>query len=156
MTLLEVLVAGTIATILLGVVITVADQLRHHDRRIREDGGQADQLVNLARSIRTDMRNASNVSQPEKRVLAIAAENQHEIRYELAGGSCRRVEKTESGPPARVDTFAIGPAASWKLESATPGRRPAYTIRLDMSEKDNVAVRFVPFFLYAPAGNDAS
>jgi type II secretory pathway pseudopilin PulG len=153
-TLVELLAVTMLVAILLSIVVTLAVRLRQWDRQVRDHSQHANQMADLAEAIRTDMRRATTVALPEKNIIAIAGPDSRETRYELQRGGCRRVLKTPGETSARTESFAIGPADSWKLESAAPGRRPAYTITLERSEIDNATSRSAPFFVYASLGGD--
>jgi type II secretory pathway pseudopilin PulG len=153
-TLVELLVVTTLVSILMAVVGTLAIHLRQWDRHVRDHSQHSSQLTNLAETIRADIRQATGVTQPEKKVVAIAGSDSREVRYELQPGGCRRIVKAPGDKSPRIETFAIGPADSWKLETATPGRRPAYTISLERSDLDKAASQPAPFFVYAALGSD--
>jgi type II secretory pathway pseudopilin PulG len=153
-TLVELLAVTTLVAILLSIVVTLAVRLRQWDRQVRNHSQHADQLADLAEAIRVDVRRATSVTLPEKNVIAIAGPDSREARYELQRGGCRRTIKTPGESSARTESFAIGPAVAWKLESAAPGRWPAYTITLEHSDIDNATSRSAPFFVYASLGGD--
>ena len=153
-TLVELLAVTTLVAILLSIVVTLAVRLRQWDRQVRDHSQHANQLADLAESIRTDVRRATSVTLPEKNIIAIEGPDSREARYELQRGGCRRVSKTPGETSARTESFAIGPADSWKLDSAAPGRRPAYTITLERSDTDNATSRSAPFFVYASLGGE--
>jgi type II secretory pathway pseudopilin PulG len=153
-TLVELLAVTTLVAILLSIVVTLAVRLRQWDRQVRNHSQHGNQLADLAEAIRADVRRATNVTLPEKNIIAIAGPDSREARYELQRGSCRRTIKTPGESSARTESFAIGPADSWKLESAAPGRRQAYSITLERSDIDNASSRSTPFFVYASLGGD--
>src|SRR5215213_9564264 len=127
-TLVELVVVMTLVSIVLLIVGSLAVHLRQWDHRVRDHSQHTSQLAILAETIRADIRRAASVTLPAEKVVAIAGSDKSETRYELQLGICRRVVKTPSGTLPTIETFAIGPADSWKLENAAPGRRPAYTI----------------------------
>jgi type II secretory pathway pseudopilin PulG len=153
-TLVEVMAVAALMSILFGVVASLAVSLRHWDRQVREHSVRANQLSSLAETIRTDIRRATRVSQIDKKVVAVTGPDKREIRYELQPDGCRRVVKTPGDSSQKVDTFAIGPAEAWKLETATTGRRPAYTITLERSDT-NKSSNSAPFYVYAAIGSES-
>jgi type II secretory pathway pseudopilin PulG len=153
-TLVELLVVTTLVSILMAVVGTLAVHLRQWDRHVRDHSRHGIQLTNLAETIRADIRRATGVTRPEKKIMAIAGTDGGEIRYELQPDRCRRTIKSPGEKSASTETFAIGPADSWKLVTATPGRRPAYTVSLERSDSDQATSQPVPFFVYAALGSD--
>ena len=150
-TLVELLIVTTLVSILMAVVGTLAVHLRQWDRHVRDHSQHDTQLTNLAETIRADIRLATSITQPEKKILAITGPDGRQIRYELQPDGCRRTLKF---PGDSTELFAIGPANSWKLETATPGRRPAYTVSLERSDSDQATSQPVPFFVYAAVGGD--
>ena len=154
MSLVEVLVVATLVSILFTVIVTLAVHLRQWDRQVRGHSLHANQLADLAETLRADLRRATSVSQPDKKTVAIVGPDNREIRYELQPGGCRRVAKTPGDKSPRIETFAIGPADSWKLGTASPGRRPAYSITLERSETDKATSHTAPLFLYATLGSE--
>jgi len=153
--LVELMAVAALVSILFGIVAALAINLRHWDRRVREHSVRANQLASLAETVRTDLRRASSVSQIDKKVVAINGPGKREIRYELQLDGCRRVMKSPGEASQKVDTFAIGPAESWKLETATTGRRPAYTITLERSDTNKTS-RPAPFYVYAALGSEST
>jgi type II secretory pathway pseudopilin PulG len=154
MSLVEVLVVATLVSILFTVIVTLAVHLRQWDRQVRGHSLHTNQLANLAETVRADVRRATSVSQPDKNTVAIVGADNRDIRYEIQPGGCRRVAKAPDDKSPRIETFAIGPADSWKLETAAPGRRPAYSITLERSETDKATSHTAPFFVYAALGSE--
>lgn len=153
-TLIELLVVITLVSLLLSIVGTLAIRLRHWDRQMRDRSRYSDQLVKLSESMRTDIRRATSVTQPDKKTIAVTSSDHREIRYELAADGCRRLVKSSDKPGPAAETFAIGAAQSWKLDAAAEGRRPAYTIRLEHTDSNPADSTPAPFFVYAALGAD--
>ena len=70
----------------MSVVGTLAVHLRQWDRHVRDHSQHGNQLTNLAETIRADIRRATSVTLPEKKIVAIAGPDSREIRYELQPG----------------------------------------------------------------------
>jgi type II secretory pathway pseudopilin PulG len=153
-TLVELLVVVTLVTILLSIVGSLAVHLRQWDRQVRDHSQHGNQLANLAETLRGDVRRATSVTLPEKNTVAIAGPASSEILYELQPEACRRTVKIPGETSPKIETFAIGPADSWKLETAAPGRHPAYTLSLERSDFGKADFQSVPFFVYAALGSD--
>jgi type II secretory pathway pseudopilin PulG len=153
-TLIEMMVVVTLVSILLSVIGTLAIRLRQLDRQVRDRIQHGNQLALLAATIRGDVRQATSVTLPAKNIVAISGSDNRDIRYELQSAVCRRIVKSPGETSPKLDTFTIGPAESWKLETAAPGRRPAYTITLEPSDSGKVTFRSAPFFVYAALGID--
>jgi type II secretory pathway pseudopilin PulG len=153
-TLVEMLVVVTLLTILLGIVGSLAVHLRQWDRQVRDHSLHGNQLANLAETLRADVRRATGVTLPEKNIVAIVGPEGREIRYELQPDACRRTVKIPGEPTAKTETFAIGPADSWKLEMAAPSRYPAYTLSLERSDFGKATSQSAPFVVYAALGSD--
>lgn len=154
MTLVELLVVTTLVSILMAVVGTLAVHLRQWDRHVRDHSQHGTQLTNVAEMIRADIRRATGVTRPEKKILAITAADGREIRYELQPDGCRRTIKSPGDKAVSTEIFAIGLANAWIVEPATPGRRPAYMVSLDRSDTDQATSQPVPFFVYAAIGSE--
>lgn len=153
-TLVELLVVTTLVSILMAVVGTLAVHLRQWDRHVRDHSRQSSQLTDLAEAIRADIRRATNVTRPEKKIIAITGTDSRVVRYDLLPDGCRRTIKSPGEKSPGTETFAIGSVDSWKLEPAMPGRRPAYTISLERSDLDKTTSQPVPFLVYAAIGSD--
>jgi prepilin-type N-terminal cleavage/methylation domain-containing protein len=154
MTLVELLVVVGLVSIVFSIVVLLAVRLRQWDHHVRDHSLHANQMATLADTIRADLRHATSVTLPEKKTVAIASSDRREIRYELQAGGCRRVVKTPGEASPKIETYAIGPAESWKLDTASPGRRPAYTITLGRGDPDKLTTQSAPFFVYAALGSD--
>ena len=61
-----------LVSILLSVVGTLAVHLRQWDRQVRDHSQHGNQLADLAETIRADVRRATSVTLPEKKIVAIA------------------------------------------------------------------------------------
>jgi type II secretory pathway pseudopilin PulG len=153
-TLVELLVVVTLVTMLLAIVGSLAVHLRQWDRQVRDHTQHGNQLSNLAEALRTDVRRATSVTLPKKNTVAIAGPENREIRYELQPEACRRTVQIPGDPSPRIETFAIGSADSWKLETATSGRYPAYTLSLERSDSGKTDSQSAPFFVYAALGSE--
>jgi type II secretory pathway pseudopilin PulG len=153
-TLVELLAVVALVSILLTVVGTLAVHLRQWDRQVRDHRQHTSQLAVLAEKMRADVRRSTNITLPAKNTVAIDGPESREISYELEFGLCRRMVKTRGEQSPKIETFAIGPVDGWKLETAAPGRRPAYTISLERSDSDKATSRQAAFFVYAALGSD--
>src|SRR4051812_39199835 len=127
MTLLEVMIAVTLASILLVAATGLLVRLQQWDHRVRQSSVRVDQSVRLKEAIRSDVQRATNVAVPSKNVLMVSGAEKHETRYTLDGDLCRR-EVIVVGATSMVETFTIGPCNGWKVDAGAPGRRPAYAI----------------------------
>jgi type II secretory pathway pseudopilin PulG len=153
-TLVELLVVVGLMSIMFSIVVLLAVRLRQWDHQVRDYSLHGNQMATLAEAIRADVRRAKSVTMPEKKTITVIGADSREIRYELQPGSCRRLVKTAGDASSRIETYTIGPADSWKLDTAAPGRRPAYTITLERAVPDNVTSQSAPFFVYAALGSD--
>jgi hypothetical protein len=91
----------------MAAVGTLAVHLRQWDRHVRDHRQHGSQLSNLAEALRADIRRATGVTQPEKNIVAIAAADGREIRYELQPDSCRRTVKSPGEKSPRIETFVV-------------------------------------------------
>src|SRR4051812_38179851 len=147
-TLVELLVVVAIVSIMFSIVVSLAVRLRQWDHHVRDHSQHANQMASLAEAIRADVRRAKSITLPEKKTVTVIGADSREIRYELQPGSCRRVVKTSGEASPRIETYAIGPADFWNLDTAAPGRRPAYTITLERADPDKTVAQSTPFFVY--------
>jgi prepilin-type N-terminal cleavage/methylation domain-containing protein len=154
MTLVEVMVVVSLSSVLLGVVITVAVGLQQWDSRFREHAVHGDQLARLAEAIRSDIRQATDVSLPGKDVLAIAAANGIKISYEIRPEGCQRMTKRFDAASQPGELFTIGPVSHWKVEREAGGRRPAVVISLEAPGADEFKTGPTQMLVYATLGAD--
>jgi type II secretory pathway pseudopilin PulG len=153
-TLVELLVVSALISIIFSIVVSLAVRLRQWDHQVRDHSQHANQMASLAESIRADVRRAKSVTLPEKKTVAIVGPDSGEIHYELQPDGCRRVVKSAGETSQKIETYAIGPADSWNLDTAAPGRKPAYTITLKRADPDKLPSQSAPFFVYAVLGSD--
>jgi hypothetical protein len=154
-TLIEILVVAALASIVMGVVVSVFVAILKQDRKVRRFAVEGERQFDLAESIRTDIRSASEVSLAAQTVLLIIAPNERETRYELTAGGCRRIVAKPGVDKPRVDFFAVGPAVAWSLKQGPSGRLPLYIASLHRrvaSDKNQSPA--MPFFVYAALGAD--
>jgi len=154
MLLVEVMVAVTLTSILLGVVISLMVALRQWDRRVRDHSVQTEQLAQLAETLRADIRQAVDVSLPVKETLIVVAPGSNPVRYELRPEGCRRSVEDPDGTSPKMDVFAIGPVEPWKLERVEGGRRPAIVLSLDKPHADRSVDGPPKLLVYASLGAD--
>jgi type II secretory pathway pseudopilin PulG len=154
MSLVEVMVSITLVAILLVTITMLAVRLRQWDRRVREHVLNGDQLANLAETMRADIRSAASVALQTKKIIVISGGVKPDIRYELQSDDCRRIVKMPGETSGNVETFAIGPGDSWKLEPGPPGRQPAYAITIIPIDSEKVLNRSIPLLVYAALGTD--
>jgi prepilin-type N-terminal cleavage/methylation domain-containing protein len=153
MTLVEIMVVVAISSVLLGVAISLVVGLQHWDRRFRDHALTGEHLARLSEAIRTDIRNASNVTLSVDTTLVVATHDR-EIRYELRPEGCLRVVKQLVGATERSELFTFGSAPSWELKRGTPGRRPIIIVSLQRpgaKETDSIVTLLM---VYAAMGAD--
>ena len=154
-TLIEIMVVAALASVVMGVVVTVVVALMQQDRQVRLFAVQSERQSDLAETIRTDIRAASDVSLAAQTVLVIVAPDERQTRYELTAGGCRRIVAEPGVEKPRVDFYAIGSAVAWSLKQGPSGRRPLYIASLHRSA---TAVKIpspeMPFLVYAALGAD--
>jgi hypothetical protein len=137
------------------VVISLLVSLRQWDRRLREGSARIEQALRLAQTMRTDIRQGTNVSLPAKDTLVITSNGNTETRYELAADGCRRTVGIADKAATTRDLFSIGNASIWSLENGPPGRRRMIIVSFDRSDAaDDRPARPVPLLVYAALGAD--
>jgi prepilin-type N-terminal cleavage/methylation domain-containing protein len=154
MTLIEVIVVVALTSILFGVAMSLLLGLRDWDRSMRRQSVQNEQLVRLGDALRTDIRQAADVSLQSDEAVVIRDYNQKQIRYELTPEGCRRIVTTPGDAQPLTDLFAVGPAMSWTLEPGAPGKRPLFAVTLHRASLDNEK-RTAPLLVHAIVGADA-
>jgi len=154
MTLIEVIVVVALTSILFGVAMSLLLGLRDWDRSMRRQSVQNKQLVRLGEALRTDIRQAADVSLPSDDAIVIRNSNQKQIRYEWTPDGCRRTVTTPGDAQALIELFAVGPAMSWKLEPGAPGKRLLFAATLHSTSPDNEK-RAAPLLVHAIVGADA-
>jgi prepilin-type N-terminal cleavage/methylation domain-containing protein len=152
MTLVEVMVAVTVMSIMLGVAISFLIGLKHWDRKVHQFGLRNEQLTRLAESIRTDIRHATDVSLPSGNALVILLPGNKETRYELTPEGCRRLGMPGDARPL-TDLFSVGPATSWTVERDAPGNRSMFVVTLNHTQTDS-ETQLAPLLVYAALGAD--
>src|SRR4051812_18207167 len=154
MSLIEVMVVMTVASIVLSAATGLIVQLRRWDNRVRENVLVGDEASRLAEIIRDDIRNATNVTKTSPTVLTILGRNSEETRYTLQSDLCRREVKKPGTQAANMDTFTIGPSAAWQVEPAAAGRGPAFAISLERPSPEQTTTRTAPLYIYAVQSNE--
>src|SRR5690349_8911620 len=108
MTLVEVMVAVALTTILLSVVASLTVGLQQWDRRFRTTNVRLDNQARLAEVLRSDIRNADDLSQPEKETFVLTSHNQRQIRYKFRPDGCERVVTAATNATESNEMFTIG------------------------------------------------
>jgi hypothetical protein len=155
MTLVEVMVAVALSSILLGVVISVTVSLQRWDSRFRSDRVRSDNLSELAEVLRSDIRGASAASVTEKDRIVLTFPDRREIRYELLPDGCLR-NVTQSGNATDGKTsFMMGKDGSWQVERVESGRWPVIVVSLEGPAADDRSIHLPVLYVYASVGADA-
>lgn len=154
MSLIEVMVVVALTSILCGVAMSLLIELRDWDRNMSRQSIQNEQLLRLSEVMRTDIRQAAEVSLSSEEAIVIRSPNEKQIRYELTPEGCRRIETTSGDSKSLSDLFAVGRATSWTLEPGAPGNRPLFAVTLYRTSPDNEK-RTAPLLVHAAVGADA-
>jgi hypothetical protein len=155
MVLIEMIVVAALAAMVMGVVISLTVALKKRDQAIRAFGVQCTRQSELAELLRTDIRQASDVSLPAETMLVITGVDGRGSRYELTATGCRRTVTTPGEGQPGLDWFAVGPATSWTLEEGSPGQRPLFMVTLNYADsKSAKGSRQLPMLVYAALGAD--
>jgi hypothetical protein len=151
-TLAEVMVAVTVATVVMGIAMSLLMGLQKWDRNLREHSLRNQHLVRLAETIRGDIRQASEAMSPTTRLLTIRLADGHQASYQLSPDGCRRSSQL-AGDTEHTDLFAIGPSEAWSLEQRVGGRRPMYAVTINRTNADNTQGP-APLIVHAALGAD--
>jgi hypothetical protein len=155
MMLLEVMVVAALTTVVMGVVISFMIALRQRDQSIRSFAVQCERQSELAEVLRTDIRQAADVTLPAETLLVVTAAGGGETRYELTATGCRRTVARPGRQQPGIDWFAVGPATSWTIDEGPPGSRPLLVVILKYTDsKSHTGARQLPMLVYAALGAD--
>lgn len=156
MTLVEVMVAVAVTSVLLSVVVALIAGLQQWDRRFRELNLHRDQLAQLIEIIRTDIRNAKDVVVSNPQVLEVEDASSGMIRFELTPKGCLRTKLTDRKTSSSRELFSIGGNLAWQLDRNNSGLRPlvAIAIQVPSNSGSNGDARKVLGEVYAVIGAD--
>jgi prepilin-type N-terminal cleavage/methylation domain-containing protein len=155
MTLIEVMVVATLTSILLGVMTSLAISLQQWDRRFRTTGLRFENQARLAEVLRSDVRNADNVSVPEKGAFILTSHDHYQKRYKLRPDGCERVVANAKNATESHEEFTIGMNGSWQVETDSSGRQPAVVVSFDESPTTGSKGIWSPnMYVYATLGAD--
>jgi type II secretory pathway pseudopilin PulG len=155
MTLIEVMVVGTLLTIVAGVAVTLLAAVFRLDQRVRDHGVRTEQALRLAESIRGDIRQGTNVSLPTADSLVVETADGGRVSYGLQPDGCRRVAQNGEGATSETDLFAIGTAATWTLDRRATGRRPLVVVELHRdTPAGGAGPPGLPLIIYGALGAD--
>jgi prepilin-type N-terminal cleavage/methylation domain-containing protein len=155
MTLLEIMVAVAVTSLVAGVAISLLVGLRDWDSNLRRQSIHNEQMLRLSEALRSDIRQAVDVTLPSSDALVIRAENERLTRYELSPDGCRRIVTTPSEAKPVIDAFNVGPSTSWSLAQGAPGRHTLFAVTFHRSSPNNEE-RHDPLIVHAAAGADAA
>jgi hypothetical protein len=156
MVLVEVTVVLVLATLVLGVIISLLISLKQWDRNVHGHSIRLEQRMRLAESVRSDIRLAAEVSLPAENTLVIASADGRQTRYEADKDGCRRNAAAPAGAQPSVEYFAIGSADSWNVDRQESGKRPLIVATLDFTPPEKADLRPAPLIVYAGLGSDVT
>lgn len=154
--LVETLIAMTLASLILGVTLTLAQSLMLADRKLHDRPAALAQLARLADGIRADIRLATDVSRPDEKQLAIQITERERIIYELTANGCQRRRVPSDGDGNRPESFSIGGALSWHIERMPTARHPLVSVTLRPDADSDSRSAPPPFWILAALGADRS
>jgi hypothetical protein len=154
-TLVEVMTVVVLASVVFGVAISLLISLKQRDRTIQHAGVRTEQFLQLAESIRADIRLAADVSLPDQNTLLVTQTNDRQVRYEAGREGCRRTVDATDGGDLQSESFAIGATHAWTLQQDDSGRLRLISITLAFPKPDDAENSPVPLLIYATLGADA-
>ena len=154
MTLVEIMVAVTLTSVLLSVVISVTVGLQRWDSRFRNDQARRANLNQLADMIRSDVRRAAAAPVAEKDRLVLTLPDQREIRYELQPDCCWRSIAQPGNTTESKVPYMIGKYNSWRVERVPSGRWPAIEVSLEEPAARDKGIQLPTLYVYASLGAD--
>lgn len=153
--LIEVLVVVTLSTVVVGTAISLLIGMQQWDRRFRGRGVECERLLELAETLRADIRSAAAVTSPAAEELLIEFGDGSEARYSLDGRGCTRSVESVDAAGQRTELYAIGNTLKWNLDRDTSGRRPLIHVTVERSGETPRSPRRVPLLVYGALGADA-
>jgi type II secretory pathway pseudopilin PulG len=154
MSLIEIMVATALMSILLGVAASLAVSLQQWDRRFRTTAVRLDDQARLAEVVRSDVRSADHVSVPKKGTFILASHNQRQIRYNFRPDGCERTVASAKNATESHEEFTIGMNGSWQVETDATGRQPAVVVSFDDSPTTGKGIWSSNMYVYATLGAD--
>jgi type II secretory pathway pseudopilin PulG len=152
MSLVEVMVAVTLLTLIMGVVLSLFAGLRKRDRAFRQQSERARHALRLVDALRHDIRRGASVTQLAADSLLIAADGR-EIKYTLTPNGCERLS---AGRGAARELFSIGAHGAWAFDQGPPGNKPLAIVRIKHSQANPDHAEHFPFLVCAAIGADAA
>jgi type II secretory pathway pseudopilin PulG len=148
-TLVEVCVVMALSAVLLGMAVALLAGLLRWDYRFRDQGVRAEQLALLSETMRSDIRDATDVTLAAKETLVVTGADQRTTRYELTPAGCERTVKLGDDANLQRELFGIGTSVHWNLEAASGGATPTMFVMLERSDREN---NFTQLLLAASRG----
>jgi prepilin-type N-terminal cleavage/methylation domain-containing protein len=154
MTLVEIMVAVALTSVLLSVVISVSVGLQRWDSRFRSDRARRANLNQLAEMIRSDVRRAAAAPVAEQDRLVLTLPDQREIHYELQPDCCWRTIAQPGNTTESKVPYMIGKDNSWGVERVPSGRWPAIEVSLEGPAARDNGIQLPTLYVYASLGAD--
>ena len=150
----EITVAVSLSSIVLGLVVSLAIALQQMDRRMQHRGIEREQQLRLVESIRIDIRRAADVASPGDDMLVVRLANKGRSEYVIRNGEINRTVISDGGDVIRKESFGIRAAESWSTERDDSGGRPLITISLKRGAIKKAHQTGMPFMVVAVLGAD--
>jgi hypothetical protein len=130
MSIVEVLAASALATIVMGTILTFAHGLLQWDRTARVRMSRGPQLDRLADDLRAEIRRAAAVDRTGEAQLEIVSTDGRRATFDLTPQGCERADVAADGTTSRRELYAIGTGRAWQIEQSMDGVRPLVTVKL--------------------------
>jgi type II secretory pathway pseudopilin PulG len=154
-TLVELLLAMTLSSIIVGIALTLVAGVTRWDRRARQQASDGEQWSRLADELRTEIRRSADVTLPDRSQLVVSFDGGRRVTYRLTPTGCERRRDDPPSGGAHIEYFTIGGRFTWKLERRDSGRRPLVIVSLLLDE--GVGERAIPpLAVFAALGADSS
>jgi hypothetical protein len=144
----------TLASLLFGVVIALAQGIMRWDRTFNRPAAVVDQWARLAEDIRVDIRQATAVMRPSNKQLVIQLNAAETIRYDLSADGCMRTIAPRSASGRQTEFFSIDGAETWELDIVSTGRLPRIVATLTLAAGEIASAASVQRTIVAALGAD--
>jgi hypothetical protein len=141
--LIELCVVMAVSFVVLGAATSLLVGLNRWNYRFRDQAVRAEQLALLSETIRSEIRDATDVSLPARDSLRIAGPDERTIRYTLTPAGCERTVQVGDDPVESRDLFRVGENLVWKLEPVAADAPLTVIVTLERNDRDAAATQLL-------------
>lgn len=129
-TLVELVIAGALLSLLMGMVVSLLAALIHSRQSSNQRALERADAHRLTTVLRSDLREAILISQPRADVLAVILPTGQNVRYTLAGSQCIREASAMADAAGTSDRYRVGPASEWEIVRPAEGAGDTTTVSI--------------------------